>query len=335
MQWSYGFDFGADALRMVSAGSDEILFEAAYAAFRPGEDAPFAWGDRAWSFLGRESQGIRLKQYMLGNLPAEPALTGRCMARLISLDERRLLGRKRALFALSPDTPEGTRDVALNAALQAGLDACGAVHADTAAALGCGLDVMAQKCCFILDIGARHMALSVLAGGRRIRRKSLMYGLDRADEAVRDAVRGQYGYIISPRQARILKHAAYAQAGTPLRASGLDVETRLPAYFEIDPASVQPCLNGVIAGLLEMCLAGLRELTPECAQDALERGLTLCGGGALLPGLDESLSESLNLPVHSDADPTEAVARGMKLIVDQSELYSPLIVDWREAGLKL
>jgi hypothetical protein len=25
----------------------------------------------------------------------------------------------------------------------------------------------------------------------------------------------------------------------------------------------------------------------------------------------------------------------MKLIVDQPELYSPLIVDWREAGLKL
>ena len=51
MQWYYAFDFGADAVRMVTASEDDIKFESPFAAFRAGESAPFAWGDRAYAFF--------------------------------------------------------------------------------------------------------------------------------------------------------------------------------------------------------------------------------------------------------------------------------------------
>ena len=68
---------------------------------------------------------------------------------------------------------------------------------------------------------------------------------------------------------------------------------------------------------------------PPAKMGAMDRG------GALLPDLDVSRAESLGVPVNAAPDPAEAVARGLKQILDEPELFAPLIYDWKEAGLRL
>ena len=77
------------------------------------------------------------------------------------------------------------------------------------------------------------------------------------------------------------------------------------------------------------------EVIRSLAEDLEKNGLTLTGGGSLLGGLAECLQSALGVPVKAADDPQEAAARGLKMILDDSELYSPLINDWREAGLRL
>ena len=209
------------------------------------------------------------------------------------------------------------------------------MRSDVAAAVGAGLDLAAPEAKLVVDVGAGKITATLFTFGRIAAFGYLPYGMNRADEAVRDLVRARENLIISPRVCRMLKHTAFSQAGEALRVAAFDPVSRLPRYVSIDPACVQPSLNAVIAGILEMCRSALYDLTPECAQDALEDGIALCGGGALLPELDASLSEALGVPVSAVSDPAEAAARGLKLILDEQELYSPLIFDWQEAGLRL
>ena len=335
MQWYYGFDFGAETVRMVTALTDEIRVEAAWAAFRRDADAPFAWGDRAYTYLGRQTAGVTLRQAMRAGLPTDPKLLGKWMSRLVLSDEKRVLARRRALALVSPDISEGMGETLMTAALDAGMDVMGIAASDMAAALGCGLDVMGPEGCFLLDIGAEHMLFSAMAGGRRVLCKSVGYGMARADDAIKEAVRQKDGVIVSGRIARTLKHAAFQDADRELTLPVFDPVSRLPKYMPIKPGIAQDSLSEIVAGMLEMCQSAAAALTPSLAGDLSRNGLTLTGGGSLLGGLAECLSAALEVPVKAADDPLEAAARGLKMILDDSELYSPLVSDWREAGLRL
>jgi rod shape-determining protein MreB len=60
-----------------------------------------------------------------------------------------------------------------------------------------------------------------------------------------------------------------------------------------------------------LALKELLEQTPaQLASDIADRGVTLVGGGALLPGFVELIRGETGLPVSADPDPLTAVARG-------------------------
>ena len=54
----------------------------------------------------------------------------------------------------------------------------------------------------------------------------------------------------------------------------------------------------------------LENTAPELAADIVDQGIVLTGGGALLSGLDEVLSDETGLPVTVADDPLTCVALG-------------------------
>ena len=54
----------------------------------------------------------------------------------------------------------------------------------------------------------------------------------------------------------------------------------------------------------------LEQTPPELAADIAESGIVLTGGGSLLQGLDQLLSNETGLPVIIAEDPLTCVARG-------------------------
>ena len=129
MQWYYGFDFGSDSVRTVDA-SGEIGSEAAWAATRGDEANPFAWGDRAYAFLGRENKNVRLERCMRGGVPENPELMRKWVRRALSGADRSVLRRRRALIAVSREVAPGVREHMINTVLSEGMDMVGVVCMD-------------------------------------------------------------------------------------------------------------------------------------------------------------------------------------------------------------
>jgi rod shape-determining protein MreB len=65
-------------------------------------------------------------------------------------------------------------------------------------------------------------------------------------------------------------------------------------------------LSRIVSALKEL----LEQTPAQLASDIADRGVTLVGGGALLPGFAELIASETGLPVGSDPDPLTTVARG-------------------------
>lgn len=62
--------------------------------------------------------------------------------------------------------------------------------------------------------------------------------------------------------------------------------------------------------LLEALRATLEDCPPELSGDIVDQGVLLTGGGALLNGLKEWISDEIFVPVHVAPNPLESVAIG-------------------------
>ena len=65
-------------------------------------------------------------------------------------------------------------------------------------------------------------------------------------------------------------------------------------------------LSRIVAALKEL----LEQTPAQLASDIADRGVTLVGGGALLPGFADLISGETGLPVSRDPEPLTTVARG-------------------------
>jgi len=76
--------------------------------------------------------------------------------------------------------------------------------------------------------------------------------------------------------------------------------------------AIQEPLNAIV----EAVKLTLEATPPELAADAMDHGIVLAGGGALLRGLDRLISEETMMPVLIAKDPLSCVVIGTGMVVE-------------------
>ena len=69
----------------------------------------------------------------------------------------------------------------------------------------------------------------------------------------------------------------------------------------------------------------MEESPPEIAADLVDTGATLVGGGALLAGLAEAMSDLLGIPAKVGEEPLTAVSRGTGVFLENLEVFSQVL----------
>ncbi|MEK7521327.1 MAG: rod shape-determining protein, partial [Patescibacteria group bacterium] len=148
---------------------------------------------------------------------------------------------------------------------------------------------------------------------------------DELDEAIVSYVRTRYSLLIGRISAEEIKMnigtATVQKGGEKFYVlRGRDLETGLPKSIRVTSGEIREAIGPVLQQIISRIAETLESSPPELVSDIIEKGIVLAGGGALLAGFDQLISEFVKIPVWICDDPLTAVVRGTAKVLDDPEL---------------
>jgi rod shape-determining protein MreB len=309
-----GIDLGTVNIRTVE-GSRVIIDEPTIAAIVVAEQKMVAWGKEALDMLGRVPDSIEVTRPMRNGVIADYEVAEYILRDLL----RKVSG---PLQLLRPQimitVPDGATSVERRAVHEAALQAGGRdvflIQQPLAAALGVDLPIATPSGNSILCLGGGTTQAAVIAMYGIVAGESQRIGGMHLDEAIVTYVRKKYGIIIGLQTAEQLKiqiGAAVPQdEESSMEIQGQDQVSGLPRPVTLTTGEIVDAMRETLMDQVETVRRVLEKTPPELVSDIIDRGVALCGGGALLKGIDRLLTKELGVPAYLVDNPTTCVAEG-------------------------
>ncbi len=310
-----GIDLGT--YHIVVAEGDKILIqEPTVVAIIIDEQKMVAWGREARDMYGRVPETIEVGRPLQNGVIADFEITENLLRDLI----KKITGpmgffRPRVMITV----PYGVTSVEMRAVHEAVLGAgcrdVSLIQQPLAAALGVDLPIGTPTGNMILCLGAGTSQAAVLAMWGIVSAETLRAGGLAMDEAIMAYVRRKYGLVIGQPTAEQLKlriGAAVPQAEeNSMEVQGQDQISGLPRPAVLTTGEIVEALQEPLKDIVETARKVLEKTPPELVSDIIDRGVALCGGTALLRGIDKLLTKSLGIPAYLVDNPVTCTAEGI------------------------
>jgi rod shape-determining protein MreB len=89
---------------------------------------------------------------------------------------------------------------------------------------------------------------------------------------------------------------------------------------------VSKALDKSVVRIEDAIMEALSQTPPELSADIYNTGIYLAGGGALLRGLDQRLSQKTDLPIYVAEEPLQAVVRGTGIALKNVERFKTVLI---------
>ena len=206
-----------------------------------------------------------------------------------------------------------------------------------AAALGADMPVMEPKGTMIVDIGGGTTEVAVFSYGRAVLSESLRVAGDEFTAAISMHLKKVHNLVVGDQTAEEIKlelgsvFADESQDQLTKDVRGQHLLTGLPRTVQVRGQEIREAMADTAAVIVEAVRRTLERVPPELASDIVDRGIMFAGGGALVRGLCDLVSQETGILSHLADDPLFCVVRGTRLILDDLPRYEWLLESPDEA----
>jgi rod shape-determining protein MreB len=310
-----GIDLGTINVRIASSGG-VLVDEPTIVAIVIQEQKIVALGKEAQGMQGRVSdETIEVAHPLQNGVVADYEITEALLHHLL----RRVSGpmrlfRPRVMITVPHGVTSVESRAVHEAVLQAGSRDAYLIQQPLAAALGVDLPIGMPSGNMIICLGGGVTQAAVISLYGIVAAETMRSGGTQLDDAVVSYVRKKYGVIIGPTTAEQLKvkigAAIPQEKEIGMEVQGQDQVSGLPRPVTITTGEVVEALQDPLKQVVETCRRVLEKTPPELVSDIIDRGVALCGGGAMLRGIDKLLTKSLGIPAYLVDEPTTCVVTG-------------------------
>lgn len=233
------------------------------------------------------------------------------------------LPRPRVIIGIPTGVTEVEKRAVYDAVMGAGSRQAYLLEEPIAAALGAGLPIGEVRGSMVVDIGGGTTEVAVMSMSGVVASRSLRVAGDEMDEDIVQYLRNKYSLLIGQGVAEQIKWRIGSAYSLPtertMEVRGRNLVTGLPETIEISSVEIREALSGSVQVIVDTIRDAMDEIPPEIVADLMDIGICLAGGGALLQGLADRLSDELKLRVWVAEDPLTCVARGAGMVFEDYE----------------
>ncbi len=328
-------DLGTSNTLVYLKGKGIVLDEPSVVALKKDEkglDRILAVGREAKMMLGRTPERIEAIRPMKDGVIADFEVAQQMLRYFIKkVYRRRSLLRPRIIVSIPVGITPVEKKAILECAKSAGASEVYLIEEPVAAAIGAGLPITEPTGNMVVDIGGGTTEVAVISLGGIVYSKSVRVAGDKMDEAIAQYINRNYNFLIGLGTAEMIKmrigNAHPGEGIGNVEVKGRDLVTGIPKILTIDGDEVRVMITEEVNTIVHAVRSGLEQMPPELSADILDRGIILCGGGALLKNLDVLLREEMRVPISIADNPLLTVALGAGKALDSIAILKHVMVE--------
>jgi rod shape-determining protein MreB len=326
-------DLGTANTLVYARGEGIVLAEPSVIAMNKRTGDVIAMGREAWKMIGRTPAHIVAVRPLRKGAITDFEVTQRMVRMLLERVGVSRFNRPKVLICVPSAITAVERRAVTDAARRAGASDSQLIEQPLAAAIGADLPISEPVGSLVVDIGGGTSESALLSLGGVVALEALRVGSFDIDASIQAYLRREYGLAIGDTTAEEIKLAIGSAAPTPdeLRAEvrGRELMSGLPKTVVLTPVEIRRAIEEPVSAMIESVLSCLARAPAELAQDLLEEGLHLVGGGSLLRGFDSRLAEEAGIPVTHVESPMECVVMGAGQCIESFEAMRTMFMDPR------
>ncbi|KGP74415.1 rod-share determining protein MreBH [Pontibacillus yanchengensis] len=312
-----GIDLGTANILVYSKSKGVVLNEPSVVAIDSATKNVLAVGSEAKRMVGKTPKNVIPVRPLREGVIADYDITAQMLKEMLKKVSKDIgLSMRKPNVVIC--TPSGSTSVERRAIHNA-VKSYGAKHVHlieepVAAAIGADLPVSEPVANVILDVGGGTSEVAIISFGGVVSCRSIRNGGDTMDEEIIQHVRRHYNILIGEKTAEEIKmeigYALIDHEEETMEVRGRDMVSGLPKTITLTSTEVQTAIRESLENILETVKTTLEDCPPELSGDIVDNGVVITGGGALIKGMQEWLSNEIYVPVHLAPNPLESVAIG-------------------------
>lgn len=312
-----GIDLGTANTLVFMKGKGIVMREPSVVAVDVRTDTVLAVGTQAKEMIGRTPGSIVAVRPLKDGVIADFDITATMLKHFIKrATKSNMFSKPHIVVCIPSGVTEVERRAVEDAARQAGASQVELIEEPMAAAIGAGLPVAEPTGSMVVDLGGGTTEVAVISLGDIVTSCSVRVAGDKFDESIISYVKKKYNLLIGERTAEEIKisiGSAYPTEETKdasVVIKGRNLLDGLPKNVTIHADEVREALADPLSLIVDAVKSTLEKTPPELSADIIDHGIMLTGGGALLRGLDQLISQETSMPVHVADSPLDCVVDG-------------------------
>lgn len=334
-----GIDLGT-ANTLVSVRNRGILInEPSVVAIDKKSRKVLAIGSEAKEMVGRTPGNIVAIRPLRDGVISDFDVTEQMLHYFIDKVHSRMLlrvPRPRVVVGIPSGVTEVEKRAVFDATISAGAREAYLIEEPMAAAIGANLPVSDALGSMIVDIGGGTTEVAVTSLGGIVVARSIRVAGDEMNEDIMAYARQKYNLLIGEQMAERVKieaGSAYPlEPETTVELRGRNLVTGLPEAIDISSVELREALRNSVSIIVDTIRQAIDETPPELIADLMEHGIALAGGGALLKGLAQRLTEETKMKVYVAEDPLSCVARGAGMVLEDFEVLQKTLASMQRGS---
>ena len=307
-----GIDLGTANVLIYIKGQGIVLNEPSVVAIDAETKKPLAVGTEAHEMLGRTPGKVKAIKPMKDGVLADYDIK--------KVNGKSFFSRPRILICCPSNITQVEKNAIKEAAERTGAKKVFLEEEPKVAAVGAGMDISKPSGNMVIDIGGGTTDIAILSLGGIVNSASIRIAGNAFDNDIVKYIKDKYKLLVGERTAEDIKITIGTvfpgSRNEKMEVRGRDLVTGLPHTITLTSDEIEEALRESVYTIIHAVKGILEQTPPELSADIIDKGIVLTGGGALVDGFSQVLSQELKVPVFTAESPLTCVAEGTGILLD-------------------